>query len=129
MTEARAYQPFVPARRPGGKPGEAPEYRVLVHRKFLDKWAQLADRVGTAGAQELWDHLAWSPGTGAPTASTCILRGKAGLPQGPGWSRTVHYEVSSMARVNSQYHDGFKTSEDGDEHKVVAVLSVDFSSH
>jgi len=126
---SRAYQPLVPARRPGGKPGEAPEYRVLVHRKFLDKWHQLADRVGLAAAQELWDHLATNPGTPPETAATCILRGKAGLPQGPGWSKTVHYELSSMARVNYQHIDAYKTSESGDEHKVVAVLSIDYSSH
>lgn len=129
MTGSRAYQPLVPARRPGGKPAEAPVYRVLVHRKFLDKWNQLTDRVGRAGAEELWDHLATAPGTPLATASTCILRGKAGLPQGPGWSRTVHYELSSMARVNFQYHDGYKTSATGDEHRIVAVLSIDYSSH
>lgn len=129
MTGSRAYQPLVPARRPGGKPGGAPEYRVLVHRKFLDKWSQLTDRVGLAAAQELWDHLATSPGAPPSTASTCILRGKAGLPQDAGWSKTVHYELSSMARVNYQYVDAYKTSEAGDEHKVVAVLSIDYSSH
>lgn len=129
MTGARAYQPLVPARRPGGKPAIEPTYRVMVHRKFLDKWTELAARVGVSAAQELWDHLATRPGVPPPTGSTCILRGKAGLPQAPGWSRTVHYELSSMARVNYQYIDNYKTSQDGDEHRVVAVLSIDYSSH
>lgn len=129
MTAGGAYKPLVPARRPGGRPAEEPTYRVLVHRKFVDKWSELAERVGIASAQEFWDHVATSPGQPPPTASTCLLRGKPGLPQGPGWSRTIHYEVSSMARINYQYHDAYTTSDQGDQHRVVAVLTIDFSSH
>lgn len=129
MSSSRAYQPLVPARRPGGKPEEAPVYRVLVHRKFLEKWQQLEERVGLEAAQEFWDYVATSPGSIPPTASTCVLRGRAGLPQGPGWSKTIHYELSSMARVNFQYNDAYKTFEEGDAHRIVAVLSLDYSSH
>jgi hypothetical protein len=31
-----AYQPFTPARRPGGRPAARPRYQVLVHRKFAE---------------------------------------------------------------------------------------------
>lgn len=124
-----AYRPLEPARRPGGKPEAAPAYRVLVHRKFAGKWSQVVSRVGLDAAQALWDHLATAPGSPPPTSATCYLRGKAGLPQGPGWSRTVHYELSSMARVNYQFHDAFRASDSGDEHRVVGILSIDYSSH
>lgn len=129
MSAGSNYQPLRPGRRPGGKPTNAPVYRVLVHRKFLEKWQALPERVGLAAAQDFWDHVAATPGTPPPTASTCILRGKAGLPQGNGWSRTIHYELSSMARINYQFNDAYTTAPDGDPHRVVAVLSIDFSSH
>lgn len=124
-----AYQPLRPGRRPGGKPDGAPAYRILVHRKFIDKWHELAERVGLSAAQSFWDHVAENPGLPPSTASTCFLRGKAGLPQGQGWSRTIHYELSSMARINYQYNDAYRTSTASDAHRVVAVLSIDFSSH
>lgn len=124
-----AYQPLEPAKRPGSKPEAAPAYRVLVHRKFQSHWSEVVDRVGLSAAQEFWDHLASSPGQAPPTASTRIMRGKAGDPKGVGWSRTVHYELSSKARANYQFHDSYRTHPDGDEHHVVAILTIDYSSH
>lgn len=123
------YDPNEPARRPGGKPGAAPRYRVLVNKQFRRKYSELANRVGLQQAQQLWDHIASSPGAHSPLASTTILRGRAGDPKGPGWSRTGHYEVGSMARVNYQFNDHFRTSTDGDEHRVVAILTIDYTSH
>ena len=60
-----AYQPLQPARRPAGKPIEKPTYRVLVHRKFANHWAQAVERVGLTGevaapfevAQKVVDRL------------------------------------------------------------------------
>ena len=37
----RAYQPFEPTRRPGGKPPRKPRYRVLVHRQYEELWDAL----------------------------------------------------------------------------------------
>lgn len=129
MSTGGAYQPLRPGRRPGGRPSEAPIYRVLVHRKFQDKWEEMPGRVGLGAAQEFWDHVAMQPGVPPARPSTCFLRGRAGLPQAPGWSKTIHYELSSMARINYQYIEAYRTSEDGDAHRVVAILSIDFSSH
>lgn len=129
MSTEGAYKPFGPARRPGGRPGEAPAYRVLVHRKFERHWNELVDRIGLQQAQEFWDHVATAPGSPPATASTCVLRGKAGKPIGEGWSRTVHYELSSKARANFQFNDAYKTRPDADAHAVVAVLTLDYSSH
>lgn len=129
MTSDSANRPLGPARRPGGRPPEAPAYRVLVHRKFLTKWEQVVTRVGLQQAQELWDHLAQHPARAPSTGRSCFLRGKAGKPQAPGWSRTIHYELSSMARVDYQYNDAYRTSPGGDPHPVVAILTVNCSSH
>jgi hypothetical protein len=124
-----AYRPLWRARRPGGRPLVAPAYRVLVHRQYADKWLELADRVGEDAAQRFWDHVAMTPGTMPATAGSCILKGSAGRPQSAGWSRTVHYEVSSMGRINYQYCDSYQTAPDADLHKVVAILTIDYSSH
>jgi hypothetical protein len=53
---ASAYQPYEPARRPGGRPAAKPGYRVLVHRKFADLWTALPERVGLTAAQHFYDH-------------------------------------------------------------------------
>jgi hypothetical protein len=124
-----AYRPFLSARRPGGRPEERPRYRVLVHRKFLDHWQRLAATVGIKAAQQFWDHVAHRPGEADPIASTCVLKGSAGRPQGQGWSRTIHYEVSSSGRIDYQYCDTYKTTSDSDAHPVVAILTINYSSH
>jgi hypothetical protein len=129
MPSKRAYRPNVPAKRPGGRPEVKPKYRVLVHKQFLKHWGELVGRVGLQQAQELWDHLAFAACEKPPKASTCFLRGKAGTPKGPGWSRTIHYELSSMARVDYQYNDGFCTKPGKDPHPVVAILTINYSSH
>lgn len=124
-----AYQPFQPAGRPGGRPADKPGYRVLVHRKFLNHWNELVERVGLTGAQQFWDHVAATPGAVSPIANITILRGKAGAPREAGWSRTHHYEVSGAGRIDYQYHNSFSGGRDGDPHQVVAILTISYSSH
>jgi hypothetical protein len=75
---ASAYQPYEPARRPGGRPAAKPGYRILVHRKFADLWTALPERVGLTAAQQFYDHVANTPGQPAAINRTGILRGKAG---------------------------------------------------
>jgi hypothetical protein len=129
MAPTSAYDPLGPARRPGPKPTKAPRYRVLVHKRFRHHYDELVGRVGLQQASQLWDHLAMNPGNTSATAATCYLRGRAGKPQGPGWSRTIHYEVTSSARVDYQYHDAYCTRAGGDPHRVVAILTISYSSH
>ena len=125
----QAYQPLVPAARPGGKPSVKPKYRVLVHRKFRNHWRELVDRVGIQGAQQFWAHVSETPGSKSALASITILRGKAGRPKGDGWSRTHHYEVSGAGRIDYQYHNEFVGPTNGDKHRVVAILTISYSSH
>lgn len=129
MKGASNYQPFEPARRPGARPDDKPRYRVLVHRRFRGHWNELVSRVGLKAAQQFWDHAAQTPGAPDPIAATCYLRGKAGRPQGPGWSRTLHYEISGAGRINYQYHDTYRTAHDADPHPIVAILTINYSSH
>ena len=129
MAPNSAYEPYRPARRPGRRPDKAPAYRVLVHRHFAGHYAELVDRVGLKQAQQFWDHVAHDPGNADPIAPTCFLKGKAGKPKEPGWSRTIHYEVSSSGRIDYQYFDAYMTEPDGDPHPVVAILTINYSSH
>jgi hypothetical protein len=102
---------------------------VLVHRKFRDHWDQLVGRVGIQQATQFWAHVSLTPFARSGVANITILKGKAGSPQGPGWSRTHHYEVSGSARIDYQYHNAYKTKADGDAHQVVAILTISFGSH
>lgn len=129
MTPPSAYRPYEPAKRPGGRPEEAPAYRVLVHRQYRHHFAELVERVGLQQAQQFWDHVAQIPDKPCPVASTTILRGKAGHPMSAGWSRTRHFEITSKARADYQFHNEYVTDVDGDPHPVVAILTLNYSSH
>ena len=130
---AGAYQPFVPARYPSGAPGDKPDskppYRVLVHRKFLSHWEDLVSRIGAEGARQFWDHVTQTPGEPCAVASTTILKGSAGKPIGVGWSRTCHYEISGAVRINYQFNNSYKTNDDGDSHRIVAIRTINYGSH
>lgn len=102
---------------------------MLVHRIALDAWQELPGRVGLQSAQQFWDHVARAPGHPPTVGRSTILRGKAGEPQEPGFSRTVHYEISGAGRIDYQYHDSYVTSPTGDPHRVVRILTVNLSSH
>jgi hypothetical protein len=105
-----AYQPYGPARRPGRRPGAKPGYRVLVHRKFAHLWTALPERVGLTAAQQFYDHVAATPGQPAAVNRTGILRGKAGEPKAPGFSRTIHYEITGAGRIDYQFNDAYRSA-------------------
>ncbi len=124
-----AYQPFEPARRPGGQPDGKPRWRVLVHRQYAQHYNEMIDRVGLASAQQLWDYLASEPDKPPRLGGARPLKGTAGKPRSPGWSRVIHYDLSSKARVNFDFHPDFAIGSDGDGHPVVFILTVSYSSH
>jgi hypothetical protein len=65
-----------------------------VHRKFEALWDELPSRVGLEAAQQFYDHVAWTPGEPPAVGTTTVLKGKAGRPKEPGFSRRIHYEIS-----------------------------------
>jgi hypothetical protein len=89
----------------------------------------MVSRVGIQQAQQFWDHVSMTPGSTSPIASTTILRGKAGMPMGSGWSKTYHYEVSGAGRIDYQFHNAYSAGAKGDKHKVVAILTISYASH
>lgn len=102
---------------------------MLVHHRRRQRWDELPGRVGLQNAQQFWDHVAESPGQPPAVGSAGILRGKAGNPRGPGFSRTVHYEITGAGRIDYQYADAYVTRPGGDPHGVVFILDINLSSH
>jgi hypothetical protein len=115
-------------RRPGGRPTAKPRYRVLAHRRFLDLWEQLPECVGLQAAQQFYDHVANTPGQTPAVGTTTVLKGSLGQPFAPGFSRTVHCEISGAGRIDYQYHDANVGARD-DPHPVVFILRIDLGSH
>jgi hypothetical protein len=99
-----AYRPHVAARRPGGPPAVRPAYRVLVHHKYLAVWSELADRVGLANAQQFWDHVATTPGQPPKVGASSVMKGKHNAPKWPGYSKTIHYEITGAGRIDYQFN-------------------------
>lgn len=124
-----AYRPHVAARRPGGSPDFTPSFRVLVHRQYLPMWNELVARVGLQSAQQFWDHIAQTPGGHPAVGTSCMMRGKHNKRKWPGYSQTIHYEISGAGRIDYQYNSASTEGADGDPHGVVKILTIDLSSH
>lgn len=127
--EPGAYRPFVAARRPGASPDQKPSYRVLVHRHFIDEWNSLVERVGLDSAQRFWDHVAHTPGEPPAVGQCSVMKGKHHGPKWPGYSRTIHYEISGAGRIDYQYNPQSIEGAEGDPHPVVKILAIDLGSH
>jgi len=123
-----AYQPYEPAKRPGGKPQGKPGWRVLVHRKHAALWAQLAENVGLQNAQRAWEHLATSPNLPPAIGTSTKLKGTQKFAV-DGWSAIYHYEVSGAGRIDYQFNGAFTTSPGADPHPVVRIISISLGSH
>lgn len=124
-----AYKPYLPARSPGASPDEKPPFRVLVHRKFLERWEHLAESVGLESARQFYDHVSETPAEPPRVNSSSFLRGKAGKPTEAGFSRTIHYEIGSAARIDYQWNAAFTGGRDGDAHPVVRIIAINLGSH
>ncbi len=124
-----AYQPYVPARRPGGKPPKKPRYRMLVHRQYSDLWERLPERVGLENVQQVYDHVSNTPGAFPPVGRSSILAGKAGRPRDPGFSPTIHFEITGTGRIDYQICNDYRSGAKGDPHPVVRILTIYLSSH
>lgn len=124
-----AYRPSVAARSPGGRPDDRPRYRILVHQHYLTIWESLADRVGVASAQQFWNHVSQTPGEPPRIGTSTVLRGKHHGPKWPGYSRTIHYEISGAGRIDYQYASETTEGAHGDPNGVVKILTIDLGSH
>lgn len=102
---------------------------MLVHREFLEDWKSLAGRVGLSNAQQFWDHVAHTPGQPPRVGTSTVMKGKHHGPKWPGYSKTIHYEITGAGRIDYQYADATTEGDQGDAHAVVKILSIDLGSH
>lgn len=124
-----AYRPHIAARRPGGRPEVKPTFRVLVHRQYLDLRNELPARVGLANAQQFWDHVAMTPAQHPKVGTSSVMKSKHAAAKWPGYSKTIHYEISGAGRIDYQYNAAATEGARGDEHGVARILTIDVSSH
>ena len=124
-----AYRPHIAARRPGGSPAVKPVFRVLVHRQFLGIWTELPSRAGLANAQQFWDHVAMTPGRPPKVGTSSVMKGKYAAPKWPGYSKTIHYEITGAGRIDYQFNPATTEGRRGDPHGVVKILAIDLGSH
>jgi len=125
----KAYKPYIPAIRPGGSPSEKPVFRVLVHHQYKEIWEGLVSRVGLGNAQQFWDHVAMTPGMQPKIGSSVIMKGKHNKGKWPGYSKTIHYEISGAGRIDYQFNPSSEEGALKDPHGVVKILTMDLSSH
>lgn len=124
-----AHHPWMPARRPGGRPSFTPRFRVLVHYQLETAWDRLHVLVGSVSLQQFWDHVAVEPGRPPRVNRATVLRGSRGRPLDTGFSRTVHYEVSGAARIDYQFNPRWVGPADGREYGIVVILQIGLGSH
>lgn len=102
---------------------------MLVHRHYLEVWNVLAERVGLESAQQFWDHVAFTPGEHPRVGSSAVMKGRHNGPKWPGYSRTIHYEISGAGRIDYQFNPASAEGAEGDPHGVVKILTIDLGSH
>jgi hypothetical protein len=100
-----------------------------VHRQFLKLWNDLPERAGLENAQQFWDHVAQTPGAPPRVGTSSVMKGKYGAPKWPGYSRTIHYEITGAGRIDYQFSQQTAEGARGDPHGVVKILSIDLGSH
>lgn len=104
-------------------------FRVLVHRQYLDTWNALADRVGLGSARQFWSYVSSTPGAHPSVGSSVVLKGKHNRAKWPGYSPTIHYEISGAGRIDYQFAPATTEGADGDIHAVVKIQTIDLGSH
>lgn len=112
-----------------GAPATKPAFRVLVHHGYLEVWNSLAERVGPMNAQQFWDHVAMTPGQPPKVGTSSVMKGKYAAPKWTGYSKTVHYEISSAGRIDYQWSARATEGARGDPHGVVRILTIDLGPH
>jgi len=100
-----------------------------VHRQFLGIWNELPSRVGLVNAQQFWDHVAMTPGEPPEVGTSSVMKGKHAAPKWPGYSKTIHYEITGAGRIDYQFNPAATEGRRGDPHGVVKILTIDLGSH
>jgi len=50
-------------------------------------------------------------------------------PKWPGYSKTIHYEITGAGRIDYQFNPAASDGARGDQHGAVKIMSIDLGSH
>lgn len=85
--------------------------------------------MGIQNAQQFWDHVAQTPGLPPRVGRSSVMKGKHNAAKWPGYSKTIHYEITGAGRIDYQFNPESTEGARGDPHPVVKILSIDLGSH
>lgn len=81
-------------------------WAAWVGSTWLGIWNELPDRVGLAKAQQFWGHVAMTPGQPPKVGTSSVMKGTHAAPKWPGYSKTIHYEITGAGRIDYQFNPG-----------------------
>lgn len=57
-----------------------------------------------------------------------MMKGKHAAPKWPGYSKTIHHEITGAGRIDYQFKPSATEGSRGDAHGVVKILTIDLGS-
>jgi len=66
-----------------------------------------------------------TPGQPPKAGSFSVMKGKCAVPKWPGYSKTIHYEITGAGRIDYQFNPSADDGARGDSHGVVKIMSID----
>jgi hypothetical protein len=72
-----------------------------------------------------WDHVAMTPGLPPQVGTSNVMKGKHAAPKWPGYSKTIHYEITGAGRIDYQFNPAATEDTRGVPHGVVKILTID----
>jgi hypothetical protein len=70
-----------------------------------------------------------TPGQTPKVGTSSVMKGKHALPKWPGYSKTIHYEITGAGRIDYQFNPSATEGPRGDPHAVVKILTIYLRNH
>lgn len=70
-----------------------------------------------------------TPGQPPKVGTSSVMKGKYAAPKWPGYSKTIHYEITGAGRIDYQWNANATGGAQGDAHGVVRILTIELGSH
>ena len=70
-----------------------------------------------------------TPGQPPEAGTPSVTKGKHAAPKWPGYSTTIHHEITGAGRIDYQLSPSATEGRRGDPHGVVKILTIDLGSH
>ena len=66
-----------------------------------------------------------TPGQPPKVGTSSVMKGKHAAPKWPGYSKTIHYEITGAGRIDYQFNPSATEGPRGDPHGAVKILTID----